>query len=97
MAAEKISSVASIASNNIQGKRTLVSKQIEALENLIATLTNDFGFQHVSGSEREALGADKNSIVSDNGRFGVSVESLRGCLENLGTFVVDCFKAIEGE
>ena len=97
MAAEKISSVASIASNNIQGKRTLVSKQIEALENLIATLTNDFGFQHVSGSEREALGADKNSIVSDNGRFGVSVESLCGFLDNFGTFVVEYVEALEAE
>ena len=97
MAAEKISSVASIASNNLQGQRMLVSKQIEALENLIATLTNDFGFQHVSGSGREALGSDKNSIVSDNGRFGVSVESLRGFLDNLRTFYVDCVEALKAE
>ena len=66
-----------------------MSQQREALEKLVATLTDDFGVQHVSDSEREALGADKNSILSDDGRFGVSVESLCGFLDNLGTFVVE--------
>ena len=74
-----------------------MSQQREALEKIVATLTDEFGVQHVSDSEREALGADKNSIVSDNGRFGVSVESLRGFLDNLRTFDVDCVEALKAE
>ena len=35
--------------------------------------------------------------MSDDGRFGVSVESLRGFFDDLGTFVVDCVEALEAE
>ena len=35
--------------------------------------------------------------MSDDGRFSVSVESLRGFLDELGTFVVDCVEALEKE
>ena len=59
----------------------LMSQQHEALERLVATLIDIFGIRHVSDSEREALGADENWIGSDDGRFGVSVDSLRGFLD----------------
>ena len=89
MAVENISSVASIAAKTLQGQTTRVSQQCEALEKLVATLNEKFGIRNVIDSESEELGADKNSIVSDNGCFGVSVDSLCGLLDDLGTFVVD--------
>ena len=97
MAVEKISSVVSIAAKNLQGQMTLVSQQREAFEKLVATLTNNFGVQHVSDSKREALGADKNSIVSDDSHFGVSVDKFCDFLDDLGTFVVGCAKALQAE
>ena len=97
IAVENISSVASIAAKTLQGQTTLVSNHREALGKLVSTLTNDFGVLHVSDSERKALGADKNSIMSDDGHFGVSVESLRGFMDGIGTFVVDFVKALKAE
>ena len=97
MAVEKILSAASITDKTIQGQITLVSQQHEALDKLVATLIVNFGIRHVSDSECKALGADENSIVYDDGRFGVSVESLRGFLDDLGNFVVDCVEALEAE
>ena len=94
---EKISSVASIDVKTLQGQTTLVSLHCESFKNLVATLTDDFGVRHVSDSECEVLGADKNSIVSDEGRFGVSVEGICGFLDDLGTVVVDCLEALEAE
>ena len=35
--------------------------------------------------------------MSDDGHFGVSVESLHVFLDDLGTFVVDCVEALEAE
>ncbi|KAI9916310.1 hypothetical protein PsorP6_016741 [Peronosclerospora sorghi] len=64
MAVEKISSVDSIASKTLQGHTTLVSQQREALEKLVATLIKIFNARYINDSEREALGADENSILS---------------------------------
>ena len=97
MAVEKIFSVASIDAKTLQGQTTLVSQKRESLEKLVSTLTDDFGVQHVSDSESEALGADENPIVSDDGRFGVSVESIFGFLDDLGTSFVDYVEALEAE
>ena len=97
MAVEDISSVESIAAKNLQVQTTLVSQQCEAFEKLVATLTDAFDVRHVSDSEPEALGADDNSIVSDHGCLGVSVDSLHSLLDEIGTFVVDCIEALEAE
>ena len=60
MAVEKILSVAYIAANTLQGQTAIVSWQREAMEKIIAILTDDFGVRHVSDSKREALGADED-------------------------------------
>lgn len=81
MVVEKISGVASITSKTLQGQTTLVSHQRQALEKLAATLIDDFSVGLVSDSEREALRADDNSIVSADGRFATNVDGIRGFLD----------------
>ena len=97
MSVENILSVSSITAKTLLGQINLVSQHREALEKLVSILTDSFGVQHVSNSEREALRDDKNLIVSDNGRFDVSVESLCGFLDNIGTFVFDRVKVLEAK
>ena len=94
IAIENIYSVAYIASKTLQGQTTLVSQQRESLENLVATLTDDFDVRHFIYSDCKALGYDKNSIVSDDGRVVVSVDILCGFLEYLGTFFFYCVEVL---
>ncbi|KAI9916373.1 hypothetical protein PsorP6_017080 [Peronosclerospora sorghi] len=88
MAVEKISSAASIAAKTLQGHTTLVSQQREALEKLVATLIKLFNARYINYSEREALGADENSILSTDGRFSLNTddiqEDVRSLLLDLG-------------
>ncbi|KAI9922771.1 hypothetical protein PsorP6_000859 [Peronosclerospora sorghi] len=91
------SSVASIAAKTLQGHTTLVSQQREDLEKLVATLIKLFNARYINDSECEALGADDNSILSTDGRFRLNTDDIRGFLEDLGTFVVDCVETLTEE
>ncbi|KAI9908967.1 hypothetical protein PsorP6_015235 [Peronosclerospora sorghi] len=97
MAPNKISSVASIAAKTLQGHTTLVSQQREALEKLVATFIKLFNARYINDSEREALGAEDNSILSTDGRFGLNKDDIPGFLEDLGTFVVDWVETLTEE
>ncbi|KAI9911995.1 hypothetical protein PsorP6_009574 [Peronosclerospora sorghi] len=72
MAVEKISSVASNADSTLQGQPTL---------KLVATLIKLFNARYINDSEREALRADENSILSTDSRFSLNTDDIRGLLE----------------
>lgn len=90
----KISSVAVIASKSLQSHSKLVYQQCEALEKLHATLIDIFSVRLVSDSERDALGANENLILSTDGHLCLNVDDILVLLEDLGTFVVDCVESL---